>query len=309
MIGWGVFVVVVAGVLALDLFVIRRTSRVIGLRDALVWCGVWIGLALLFNAGVWITRGHRAGMEFLTAYLIEESLSVDNLFVFLLLFAHFRVPPDYRHKVLFWGILGALVMRFAFIVAGVSLIARFEWVLYLLGAVLVYSGTRMARGRGPEVHPENSLVLRTLRRLFPITEHLEGDRFWVRRHGRRLATPLLVVLVMVETTDLVFAVDSIPAVLGISRDSFIVYTSNAFAILGLRSLFFALARMLDAFHFLHYGLALILVFVGLKMLLSPWIHLHTAVALAVVGVTLVASTIASVVWPRKEAAAGTHRDA
>jgi tellurite resistance protein TerC len=303
MIGWGAFIVIVAGILALDLFVVRRQSHTIGLGEALTWSAIWIGLALAFGAGVWWTRGHSAGLEFLTAYLIEESLSVDNLFVFLLLFAHFRVPASYQHKVLFWGILGALAMRFVFILTGVSLLRRFEWVLYVFGAVLVISGIRMARGKGPEIHPENSLVLRLFRRVLPVTERFEGDRFFLIREGRRFATPLFVVLLMVETADLVFAVDSIPAVLGISRDSFIVYTSNAFAILGLRSLFFALARLLDAFHFLHYGLALILVFVGLKMLASPWgVHVPTALALGVVGATLAASTVASLVWPRRGAA-------
>ena len=309
MIGWAVFIALVAGILALDLFVLRRKSHAVGIREALTWCAIWIGLALAFGAGVWVTRGSRAGLEFVTAYLIEESLSVDNLFVFLLLFAHFRVPASYQHKVLFWGILGALAMRFVFILTGVSLLRRFEWVLYVFGAVLVVSGVRMARGHGPEVHPENNLVLRLFRRFMPITEQFEGDRFFLVREGRRFATPLFVVLLMVETADLVFAVDSIPAVLGISRDPFIVYTSNAFAILGLRSLFFALARLLDAFHFLHYGLALILMFVGLKMLVSGWVHVPTAVALGFVGLTIAASTLASVIWPRRDVATRTEHDA
>jgi tellurite resistance protein TerC len=307
MIGWVAFTIVVLGILALDLFVVRRRSHEIRLREALLWCAVWVGLALAFNAGVWITRGPHAGVEFLTAYLIEESLSVDNLFVFLLLFAHFRVPNAYQHKVLFWGILGALAMRFVFIFAGVSLLRQFEWIVYVFGTVLVVSGARMAQGKGHQVRPENSLVLRLFRRFFPVTEQFEGDRFFVLREGRRLATPLFVVLLMVETTDLVFAVDSIPAVLGISRDPFIVYTSNVFAILGLRSLFFALARLLDAFHFLHYGLSLILVFVGLKMLLSPWFHVPTPVALGIVGGTILVSTLASLAWPRRTSA--TDHDA
>jgi tellurite resistance protein TerC len=303
MIGWGVFIALVAGILALDLFVLRRKSHEVGIREALMWCAIWIGLALAFGAGVWITRGHRAGLEFLTAYLIEESLSVDNLFVFLMLFAHFRVPPSYQHKVLFWGILGALAMRFVFILTGVSLLRHFEWVMYVFGAILVVSGVRMARGHGPEVHPEHNPVLKLFRRFFPVTDAYEGDRFFLVRQGRRFATPLFVVLLMVETADLVFAVDSIPAVLGISRDSFIVYTSNAFAILGLRSLFFALSRLLDAFHLLHYGLSLILVFVGLKMLVSAFFHVPTAVALGVVGLTLAASIAASMIWPRRDDAA------
>src|SRR5206468_2056100 len=222
-------------------------------------------------------------------------------------FAHFRVPNAYQHKVLFWGILGALAMRFVFIFAGVSLLRRFEWIVYVFGAVLVVSGARMAQGKGHQVRPENSLVLRLFRRFIPVTEQFEGDHFFVLREGRRLATPLFVVLLMVETTDLVFAVDSIPAVLGISRDPFIVYTSNVFAILGLRSLFFALARLLDAFHLLHYGLSLILVFVGLKMLVTPWLHVPTPVALGVVGGTILVSTLASLAWPRR--ARATDHDA
>jgi tellurite resistance protein TerC len=309
MIGWATFTLVVLGVLALDLFVVRRRSHPIGIGEALAWCAVWIGLALAFNAGVWVTRGSRSGLEFLTAYLIEESLSVDNLFVFLLLFAHFRVPASYQHKVLFWGILGALAMRFVFILAGVSLLRRFEWVIFVFGAVLVVSGVRMARGHGPEVHPEQSVVLRVFRRFFPVTEKYDGDRFFLVQQGRRYATPLFVVLLMVETADLVFAVDSIPAVLAISRDPFIVYTSNAFAILGLRSLFFALARLLDAFHFLHLGLALILVFVGLKMIVSPWIHVPTPIALAVVGGTILASTLASLAWPARGDESSSEHDA
>ena len=299
MIGWIVFGVIILGILGLDLLVFRRQTHAVEMREALVWSGVWIALALVFNAGVYVTRGPLAATEFLTAYLIEESLSVDNLFVFLMLFAHFHVPLAYRHKVLFWGILGALVMRLAFIVAGVSLLAAFHWLLYVFGVVLVFSGVKMAGQRGRQIDPEHSVVLRLFRRFFPVARDDQGGRFFVRERGRWLATPLFVVLLLVETTDLVFAVDSIPAVLGISRDPFIVYTSNVFAILGLRSLFFALARLLDLFHFLHYGLALILVFVGVKMLISSWVHVPTPVALLVVGGTLAASTAASLVWPRK----------
>jgi tellurite resistance protein TerC len=306
MIGWIVFSLLIFGLLSVDLFGTHRRSHAVGMREALLWSAIWIGLAMLFNAGVWFTRGPRAGLEFLTAYLIEESLSVDNLFVFLLLFAHFRVPREYQHKVLFWGILGALAMRLAFIFAGVSLLTRFEWVLYLFGAILVYSGVRMAFGGGPKVDPEKGLVLRAFRRLVPITDRYEQDHFFVKREGRRFATPLLVVLIAVEVTDVVFAVDSIPAVLGVSRDPFIVYTSNVFAILGLRSLFFALERLLDTFHFLHFGLAFMLVFIGLKMLASPWVHIPIGVTLGVVGVTILISTIASAIWPRPDPATHEH---
>jgi tellurite resistance protein TerC len=297
--GWIVFAVLILGMLALDLLVFRRGAHAVGMREALAWSGVWIGLALLFNLGVLIFRGHQPALEFLTAYLIEESLSIDNLFVFMLLFAHFAVPAEYQHKVLFWGILGALAMRLVFIFAGVALVQRFEWILFGFGAILVVSGIRMARGRETEIHPERSPVLRLFRRVMPITAGYQKDRFFVLDGGRRLATPLFVVLLMVETTDLVFAVDSIPAVLAISRDPFIIYTSNAFAILGLRSLFFALARLLDLFHFLHYGLSFILVFVGAKMILSHWIHIPIAVALGVVGATIIVSTVASLMWPQR----------
>lgn len=308
-IGWTIFFVLIAGVLAVDLFVVRRRSHDVGMREALTWSAIWVGLALAFAAGVWVTRGHHAGIEFLTAYLVEESLSVDNLFVFLLLFAHFRVPSVLQHKVLFWGIIGALVMRFAFILAGVSLLARFEWLLYVFGAILVVSGARMARGGGPEIHPEGSIVLRLFRRIMPVTQDFEGDRFFIVRAGRRLATPLFIVLLTVETTDLVFAVDSIPAVLGISRDPFIVFTSNAFAILGLRSLFFALAGLLNTFHLLHYGLSAILVFIGVKMLASHWLHVPPAVTFAVLGGTLAITMIGSLLWPRRDAHDETEHDA
>jgi len=298
MIGWIVFAVVIAGFLALDLFAFRGKHEV-RLGEALLWSGIWIGVALAFNVGVWLTRGPVAGTEFLTAYLVEESLSVDNLFIFLVLFAHFQVPPEYRHKVLFWGVFGALVMRLVFIFAGVSLIQRFEFVMYLFGAILVFSGIKMAFAHDTDVDPERNLVLRLFRRVFPVAANAEPGRFFVRQNGRWLATRLFVVLLMVETTDLIFAVDSIPAVLGISRDPFIVYTSNVFAILGLRSLFFALARLLDLFHFLHYALALILVFIGAKMLLVHVVEIPTWAALAVVGGALAVATAASLVWPRR----------
>src|SRR5438552_14286069 len=265
---WIGFGAAVLSVLALDLLVIRRRTRPIRLGEALGWSAVWIGLAAAFGAGVFVVRGRQPALEFFTAYLVEESLSIDNLFVFLVLFAHLQVPEAYRHKVLFWGILGALAMRLAFIVAGVSLLHRLHALLYVFGAILVVSGVRMARPRGSAIDPESSVLLRWLRRVVPLTEWFEGDRFFVRRAGGTLATPLFLVLVMVEVTDLVFALDSLPAVLGISRDPFIVYTSNVFAILGLRSLFFALARLLGLFHFLHYGLAVILVFIGIAMLIA-----------------------------------------
>jgi len=298
-IAWLIFSAIVLGMLAIDLLVVRRGPHGMPLREALARCAVWIGVAALFNLGVYVYRGPQAGLEFLTAYVIEESLSVDNLFVFLLIFAHFRVPDAYRHTVLFWGILGALVMRLVFIAAGVSLLQNFHWVIYVFGAILIVSGVRMARGRGPDVRPEQSRLLRWFRRVFPVVDGFEGGKFFVTRDGRRFATTLFVVLLMVEATDLVFAVDSIPAVLAVSRDPFIVYTSNVFAIIGLRTLFFALARLLDLFHFLRYGLALILVFVGAKMLLSHWVEVPIALTLGMVGGTIAVCTAASIVFPRK----------
>ncbi len=297
--GWSAFAVVVLGILALDLLVIRRRTRAVSVREALAWSAVWILLAVGFGAGVYATRGARPALEYFTAYLVEESLSIDNLFVFLVLFAHFGVPEAHRHKVLFWGILGALAMRLAFIVAGVSLLHAVHAVIYLFGGILVVSGLRMGRPEGADLDPTAHPLLRLVRRLMPVTERFEGDRFFVRRASRWLATPLFVVLVMVEVTDLVFALDSIPAVLGISRDPFIIYTSNVFAVLGLRSLFFALARLLDAFHLLHYGLSVILVFIGVTMLASHWIRVPTTVELLVVVVAITASIVASRVWPKR----------
>lgn len=293
-----VFVVVVLGMLALDLFVFHRRPHEVSLRESLLSAALWISLAVAFGIGIHFTRGTERALEFFAAYLVEESLSIDNLFVFLLLFAHFRVPPRQQHRVLFWGILGALVMRFAFILAGIKLLTTFHWVLYVFGAILVWSGIQMFRHRDTEIEPEKSPVLRLFRRFIPVTPRYHGDRFFVRRMGGCWATPLFVVLLMVETTDLIFAVDSIPAVLAISSDPFIVYTSNVFAILGLRTLFFALAHLLRLFHYLHYGLALILVFVGAKMLLEKVVDVPIGVTLGVVVGVIAISTIASLLSPR-----------
>jgi tellurite resistance protein TerC len=247
---------------------------------------------------VYFWHGRGATLEFVTGYVIELSLSVDNLFVFLLIFRYFHVPPAHQHKVLFWGILGALVMRAVFILLGVGLIRRFEWIIYLFGALLVYSGIKLFRQEKMEIHPEKNPVLRVFRRWMPVTENYEGGKFFVRRPGL-YATPLLIVLLVVETTDLLFAVDSIPAILAITLDAFIVYTSNVFAILGLRSMYFALAGMMEVFHYLHYGLSIVLIFVGAKMLVSHYYHMPTELALGVVAVVLLTSVLASVVHPKK----------
>ncbi len=284
--------------LALDLGVFHRRAHTVKFREALAWSVVWTSLAAIFAAVIFFWHGRTPMLEFVTGYVIELSLSVDNLFVFLLIFRFFQVPPTHQHKVLFWGILGALVMRAVFIAAGVGLIRRFHWIVYVFGAFLVYSGIKLFFQEEAEIHPEKNPVLRLFRRLVPVTKDYEGNKFFVRRAGL-YATPLFVVLLVVETTDLLFAVDSIPAILAITRDAFIVYTSNVFAILGLRSMYFALAGMMEMFRYLHYGLSLVLVFVGAKMLLSYYFEIPTHLALVAVAGVLAISVIASLVNPRK----------
>ena len=289
-IGFSAFVLVM---LALDLGIFHRKAREVSLKEALAWSAVWIGLALVFNAGIYHRHGGEKALQFLTGYVVELSLSVDNLFVFLLVFGYFKVPAAYRHKALFWGIIGALVMRAAFLAAGVTLIAKFHWVIYLFGALLVASGIKMTFERDKEIHPERNPVLRLFRRFMDVTPNYEGDRFFVRQDGRILASPLFVVLLILESTDLVFAVDSVPAVLAITPDPFVVFTSNVFAILGLRSMFFALEGIMKRFHYLHYGLAAVLVFVGAKMLLAGFYKTPTWVSLLVIVGLLSVSIIAS----------------
>ena len=262
-----------------------------------------------FAGLVFFQYGRASALQFITGYVVEESLSVDNLFVFLVLFRYFRVPGEYQHKVLLWGVLGALVMRLLFILLGVSLLQRFEFLIYVFGAILIYSGIGLLRGSEPDVDPEKNLVLRIFRKFFPIVPNFEGGNFFVRREGRLMATPLFLTLLVVETTDLIFAVDSIPAILAITRDSFIVYTSNVFAILGLRSLYFALAGMMKLFHYLNYGLSLVLIFIGIKMLLPEDYHVPTWIALLVIAVTLAASVLASVMFPKKAEANSEERQA
>lgn len=292
---WGVFAVVVLGLLALDLGVFHRRAHEVTPREATVWVAVWVGLALLFCVGIGIARGRAAAIDFLTAYLIEESLSVDNIFVFLVIFSYFRVPPAYQHRILFWGILSAIAMRGGLIFAGTTLLGLFHWLTYLFGGFLVLTAIKIVRSSEAGYHPETNPVLKLARRIFPVTEGYEGQAFFVRRGGRLLATPLLLVLVTVEWADLVFAVDSIPAVLGVTRDIFIVYTSNVFAILGLRAIFFALAGAVARLAYLHYGLGAVLAFVGTKMLLSDVFHVPQLVSLAIVigllGITVVASLL------------------
>ena len=294
---WVLFNLFVLAMLAVDLWVFHRPGRTVKFREAVYWSLAWILLAIAFAGLVYFWHGRETAVEFTTGYIIELSLSVDNLFIFLLIFRYFQVPSDYQHKVLFWGIVGALVMRGVFIVVGIGLIRQFHWIIFLFGAFLVYSGIRLLGQRETGVDPEKNPLVRLFRRLIPVTQDYEGDKFLVRR-PRLYATPLLVVLVVVEVTDLLFATDSIPAVLAITLKPFVVYTSNVFAILGLRSLYFVLAGMMDVFHYLHYGLAVVLVFIGGKMLVSDYFEIPTVWALGAVGGVLLISMVASVIKPR-----------
>ena len=294
---WIGFNVCVLAFLALDLGVFHRMPHEVRFREALAWTAVWIVLSLLFNLGVWAFYGHQAGLEFLAGYLIEKSLSVDNIFVFILVFSYFKVPPKYQHEVLFWGIIGALICRALFILTGIELLHRFHWLIYVFGAFLIFTGIKLAFEKDKEVHPERNLVLRIFRKFMPVTSEYQEGKFFVRRNGVLMATPLFIVLLVVETTDIVFAVDSIPAILAITRDSFIVYSSNVCAILGLRALYFALAGIMRLFHHLHYGLAFILSFVGCKMLLAEHVKIPTVISLGVIVLTLAVSIVASLLWP------------
>ncbi|AKF10542.1 TerC family protein [Sandaracinus amylolyticus] len=301
---WVIFNGFVLAMLALDLFVFHREAHRVRLREAAVWSVVWVALALAFCAGIYWFRGPEAGTQFLTGYLLEKALSVDNIFVFVLIFGYFRVPPQFQHRVLFWGILGALVMRGTMIAAGAFLVSRFHWILYIFGAFLVITGLRMATQSEHHIELESNPVLRLLKRIMPISRTYEGSHFFVQREtspGRmqRMATPLFVVLVLIETTDLVFAVDSIPAVFAITTDPFLVYTSNIFAILGLRSLYFLLAGVVHRFHFLKLGLSAVLVLVGVKMLIADVVHVPIGLSLGVIALIITASIVASMIWPKE----------
>jgi tellurite resistance protein TerC len=301
---WISFNVFIVAMLALDLGLFHRTTHVVKLREALLWTLVWVTLALVFNGWLYVEKGPRIALEFFTGYLIEKSLSVDNVFVFALLFSYFSVPPLYQHKVLFWGVLGALLMRGVLIGAGAMLITQFAWILYVFGVFLIVTGVRMAFKKEEEIHPEQNPVVRLFKKLYPVSHEYHGDRFFAKVDGRRFATPLMVVLVCVEVTDVIFAVDSIPAIFSVTQDPFIVYTSNVFAILGLRSLYFALSGVMHLFRFLKVGLGLVLAFVGVKMLLAhtAW-KIDTLVSLGVVAGVLVVAMGASVLWKEKPRAA------
>jgi tellurite resistance protein TerC len=293
---WGAFFLFIAAMLALDLGVFQREAHVMKMGEALAWCGVWLALALGFNALLWWWRGAEAGQEFLAAYLVELCLSVDNVFVFILVFAYFKVAPLYQHRVLFWGIIGAVLMRGLFILVGVGVIHRFHGVLYLFGAFLVYTGVKMAlpKKADDEIDPEHNVAVRLFRRFFPVGPDFAGGHFFAEHAGRRVATPLFIVLIVIETTDLVFALDSLPAVLAITTHSFVALTSNIFAILGLRALYFALSGVMQLFRFLKTGLAAILVFIGGKMLVAHWMEISTAASLGVIGGVLAVSVLLSV---------------
>jgi tellurite resistance protein TerC len=299
---WIGFNIFVLALLALDLGIFHRKAHAVSIKEASLWSVVWITLAMAFNAGVYFFRGPEPALQFFTGYLIEKSLSVDNIFVFALLFTYFSVPAASQHRVLFWGILGALVMRGMLIGLGVVLLEMFHWIIYLFGAFLIFTGFRMAFHKETELHPERNPLLRLVRRFVPVTNDYERDRFIVRRAGQVFVTPLLLVLLVVETTDLIFAVDSIPAIFAVTRDPFIVYTSNVFAILGLRSLYFVFANVMGKFYYLKLGLAVVLSYVGVKMVLADIYHIPTALSLTVIAVVLAVAAVASIVRARRLAA-------
>src|SRR5512147_1918203 len=300
---WIGFNLFVLAMLALDLGVFHRKAHKVSIREAAIWSVVWITLAMLFNLGLYLFwdklspastySNSEAALAFFTGYLIEKSLSVDNIFVFVLIFTFFAVPAAYQHHVLFWGILGALVMRGTLIVVGAALLEQFHWIIYIFGAFLIFTGIRMALHRNEEMHPEKNPVVKLLRKVMPVTEDYEKDHFFIRRAGKLMATPLLLVLLIVETTDLVFAVDSIPAIFAVTNDPFIVYTSNVFAILGLRSLYFVLAGVIDKFYYLKLGLSVVLTFVGVKMVIAEFYKIPIGLSLGVIAAILTVAVVAS----------------
>jgi tellurite resistance protein TerC len=297
---WIIFAAVIAVMFILDLWVFNRKSHEIHFREALAWTVVWVGLAFAFNGAVWYYLGHAKALEFLTGYIIEESLSVDNLFVFIMIFSYFRVSRSQQPKILKWGIIGALVMRAIFIVVGIGLIERFHWMVYLFGAILVYTGIKMAFGGEGEIEPEKNLMVRLLRRFIPITKRIRGDSFFIKRRGIWIATPLFLTLIVVESSDVIFAVDSIPAVLAVTRDPFIVYSSNVFAIMGLRSLYYLLAHVMEMFAHLKLGVSFILAFVGGKMLLADVVEVPLSFSLGIIIGTLIISILSSIIFAKKQ---------
>jgi tellurite resistance protein TerC len=297
---WVGFNLFVLFLLVLDLKIFNRRPHEIQIKESLIWSAIWIAISLVFNVGIYLWYGRTAALQFFTGYLIEKSLSIDNLFVFLLIFSFFKVPSKYQHQVLYWGIMGALVMRGLLILLGSALISRFHWILFVFGLLLVVTGIRMAfQDEEKQIHPERNLIVRFFRRFFPVAAAYHGEKFFIKSGGRHYATLLMIVLITVETTDLLFAVDSIPAIFAITQDSFIIYTSNVFAILGLRSLYFALAGIMHLFYYLRHGLSVILTFIGIKMLIMDYFNIPTGIALGVVGSILVVAIIASVIRSKK----------
>ncbi|MFH1073749.1 MAG: TerC family protein [Candidatus Firestonebacteria bacterium] len=296
---WIGFIVFVLVMLALDLGVFHKKDRELELKEALIWCGIWISLAIFFNLGILFTLGKKPALEFLTGYLIEESLSIDNLFVFLMVFSYFKVPKVYQHGVLFIGILSALVMRAIFISGGIALIHLFEWVIYVFGSFLVFTGIKMVMSEDKEIHPEKSVFFKIISKIFPVHQEFDEGRYFKKLNGKWHITKLFMVLMVIEATDLIFAFDSIPAIIAITQDTFIVYTSNIFAILGLRSIYFALAKIADWFHYIKYALCVILVFVGTKMLIAGYYKIPILVSLGVIALVLLISVLASLFWPKK----------
>ena len=303
---WGGFTLLVLALLAIDLGFFQRKAHSIGFKEAAIWSAVWVSLSAVFNVFVWLRFGGVDALEFTTGYLIEKALAVDNLFVFAVIFGYFKVPARYQQRVLLWGILGALLMRAVFIGLGATLLARFHFVLYVFGGLLVLTGIRLATQKGHGVDPANNAVVRAFRRLVPMTDGFRKGHFTVIEHGRRLATPLLLVLVLIEASDVVFAIDSIPAIFAVTEDPFIVYTSNIFAILGLRSMYFLLAGVIERFHLLKYGLAAVLVFVGTKMLLSDVFKVPIGVSLSVVLLLVGSAVAASLMFPHRESRESDH---
>lgn len=319
--GWIGFNAVVLTLIAIDLLVFHRRPRHVSLKEAAAWSALWVGLSLTFSLFVFRFMGTNSGLEFLAGYLIEYALSVDNIFVFVLIFGYFRIPMEYQHRVLLWGIMGALILRGAMIAAGSVLVSRFEWILYIFGAFLVFTGARMALQKADAVYdPEDNPILRLVRKVIPVTQEYHGQKFFVRAPDevgvvRLMATPLFIVLILVETTDVIFATDSIPAIFAVTRDPFIVYTSNVCAVLGLRALYFLLAGIVDKFHYLKMGLSVVLIFIGLKMLGESFVHIPIGISLGVVAMILAVSVFASLKWPRHDppsipplATLGQHRD-
>ena len=300
---WSVFSVFVVGMLILDLGVFSRKPHEVHVKEALTWSAVWVALSMVFNGWIYYQFGQQKALEFLTGYVIEKALSVDNIFVFVILFASFAVPKIYQHRVLFWGVIGAIVMRAVFIGLGAALISRFHWIMYLFGAILIITGIKLLKEGDADPHPERNPIYKFAKKIIPAVPDYHGKAFLIRQNGRRFATPLLLVLIAIEATDVVFAVDSIPAIFAITTDPFIVYTSNIFAILGLRAMYFLLAGVIDKFHYLKMGLAAVLLFVGTKMVIVHWYKVPIALSLGAIAGILALSVIASLIWPKKPTAA------